>query len=110
MPVSKEIGAAVGLALLLAAGPASGGDVSSVRAAELERLVVQDCGSCHGLTMRGGLGSDIRAETLQGVDRETLAVIILDGVPGTAMPPWRPLLSEQEAYWIADYLLKGDDR
>jgi cytochrome c55X len=28
-------------------------------------------------------------------------------VPGTAMPPWRPLLTEAEALWIADYL-KGE--
>jgi cytochrome c55X len=27
-------------------------------------------------------------------------------VPNTAMPPWRPLMTEAEAYWIADYLLK----
>ena len=30
--------------------------------------------------------------------------IILDGIPGTAMPPWRPLISEADARWIADYL------
>jgi cytochrome c55X len=34
-----------------------------------------------------------------------LAQIILDGVPGTPMPPWRPLLSESDALWIANYLL-----
>ena len=37
---------------------------------------------------------------------EGLAWIILDGVPGTAMPPWRPLLTEAEALWIAHYLKK----
>jgi cytochrome c55X len=26
-------------------------------------------------------------------------------MPGTAMPGWRPLLTEDEARWIADYLL-----
>ena len=97
-------------AVLLPAGGVLAEEVSQARAAELERLVIQDCGSCHGLTMRGGLGPDIRPETLEGIDRETLAVIILDGVPGTAMPPWRPLLSEDEAYWIAEFLLKGESR
>ena len=95
---------------MLAAAPAFGQNITPARAVELERLVVQDCGSCHGLTMRGGLGPDIRALQLEGTDPETLAVIILDGVPGTAMPPWRPLLTEEEAYWIAEYLLKGVDR
>lgn len=97
------------LALLaLAALPAAAGDLPPGRAAELERLVVQDCGSCHGLTLKGGLGPDIRAETLAGTEPESLAAIILDGVPGTAMPPWRPLISEEDAEWIAEFLLAGE--
>jgi len=77
------------------------------RAAELERLVRQDCGSCHGMTLKGGLGPDIRAETLKDWPRDALVGIILDGVPDTPMPPWRPLISTADAEWIADYLLKG---
>ena len=30
----------------------------------LKRLVHQDCGSCHGLTLKGGLGPDLRAENI----------------------------------------------
>ncbi|WP_417728250.1 c-type cytochrome [Roseovarius sp.] len=78
------------------------------RAAELEHMVIQDCGSCHGLTMKGGLGSPLTKEAVEGADPGALASIILDGVPGTAMPPWRPLLTENEAFWIAEYLLKGE--
>lgn len=95
------------IALAVAAFPALAGDPSSERAAELERLVRQDCGSCHGMTLKGGLGSDLRPETLAGADAKTLAQIVLDGVPGTAMPPWRPLLTEGEALWIAEYLLNA---
>ena len=92
----------LGLAAMLAAamlptGGVAAEEVSKARATELERLVVQDCGSCHGLTMRGGLGPDIRPQTLDGSDRETLAVIILDGVParrcrpgGRCLPRTRP--------------------
>ncbi|MDT8344311.1 MAG: cytochrome c [Thermohalobaculum sp.] len=83
------------------------GEVTPERAAALERLVVQDCGSCHGLTLKGGLGPDLRAMTLAGAEPDSLAAIILDGVPGTAMPPWRPLISEEDARWIADYLLRS---
>jgi len=72
----------------------------------LTRLVHQDCGSCHGLTLKGGLGPDIRAEQLGHYTPESLKTVILDGIPGTAMPPWRPLLSEPEAEWIAAYLLE----
>ena len=72
----------------------------------LAHLVQQDCGSCHGLKMTGGLGSAITPEALEGHTVDGLTSIILDGVPGTAMPPWRPLLSETEAQWIAEYLLE----
>ncbi len=89
-------------AVTMAAAPA----VDPSRAAELEHLVVQDCGSCHGLTMKGGLGSPITPEALAGRDPEGLAAIILDGVPGTAMPPWRPLVTEAEALWIVEWLLE----
>jgi len=92
--------------LALPAFAGSGGEIPPERATELERLVRQDCGSCHGMTLKGGLGPDIRASALAGRDREGLAGIILDGVPGTPMPPWRPLLSEEEARWIAQYLLE----
>ncbi len=68
----------------------------------------QDCGSCHGLTLKGGLGPDIRPGALSHYEAETLKGVILDGIPGTPMPPWRPLLSEAEADWIADYLLNGE--
>lgn len=74
----------------------------------LKRLVHQDCGSCHGLTLRGGLGPDLRTATLAHYDREGLAAVILHGVPGTPMPPWRPLMSDAEALWIAEYLLTGE--
>ncbi len=73
----------------------------------LERLVHQDCGSCHGMTLKGGLGPDLRSETLARYDREALAGVILNGIPGTPMPPWAPLMSDAEALWIAEYLLKG---
>lgn len=82
--------------------------IPAPRAAELEHMVIQDCGSCHGLTMKGGLGSPLTREALDGADAGVLASIILDGVPDTAMPPWRPLLTEDEALWIAQYLLQGE--
>lgn len=74
----------------------------------LTRLVHQDCGSCHGLSLKGGLGPDLRSETLEHYDAEVLTGVILDGIPDTAMPPWRPLISEEEAEWIARYLLEPE--
>lgn len=83
-------------------------EVTAPRAIALEHMVIQDCGSCHGLTLKGGLGRPLTVSALEGADPDTLAGIILDGVPGTAMPPWRPLLTEEEADWIAHYLLKDE--
>lgn len=94
------------LAILLLAGFAHAGEAPDPEA--LEHLVKQDCGSCHGLTLKGGLGPDIRPEAIAHFDTETLSEVVLDGIPGTAMPPWRPLISEAEAAWIAEYLLRGE--
>ena len=94
------------LAMLLLTGSAVAGE-PKLDPAKLERFVLQDCGSCHGLTLKGGLGPDIRPETIEHYDAEGLKSVILDGIPDTAMPPWRPLLTEAEADWIAEYLLKG---
>jgi cytochrome c55X len=93
-------------ALAVLAASAAAAEVLGPRAAELEHMVIQDCGSCHGLTRKGGLGSPLTPEALSYAEPEGLALIILDGVADTAMPPWRPLLTEEEALWIADYLLK----
>lgn len=103
MPRTAFVALGIGAAVL--AFPAHG-EISGQRADELEHMVLQDCGSCHGLTRKGGLGSALTAQALEGSAPDVLAMIILDGVPGTAMPRWRPLLSEDEALWIANYLLE----
>lgn len=94
----------IAAAFLAMAGGATA--IAPERQEQLEQMVIQDCGSCHGLAMTGGLGKPITPQALSGLDPETLASVILDGVPGTAMPPWRPLLTEAEALWIAEYLRK----
>ena len=82
-------------------------ELSEERQSELAYLVRQDCGSCHGMTLKGGLGSALTMDRLADEDTAALAAIILDGVPGKPMPPWRGLLKEDEAWWIAEALKKG---
>lgn len=94
------------LPILLCAGMAQAGETIDPDA--LSRLVHQDCGSCHGLTLKGGLGPDLRSENLSHHTPESLKSVILDGIPDTAMPPWRPLMSDAEADWVARYLLKAE--
>ncbi len=77
------------------------------RQAELLRLVRQDCGSCHGLRMEGGLGLPLTPQALEAKPPEALAQTILHGRRGTAMPPWTPFLSENEAAWVVEVLMKG---
>ena len=98
------------LAVLLASAVQAEEPETGVDPVALERLVRQDCGSCHGLTLKGGLGPDLRAQSLEHYDADVLAGVILDGIPGTAMPPWRPLMTEGEAAWIAEYLLQVETK
>jgi cytochrome c55X len=98
------------LALLLAAWvPGAAGEPAAdpARRAALLHMVRQDCGSCHGLTMKGGLGPPLLPATLKDKDRAGLAYTILYGRPGTAMPPWKDFVSEAEADWIVDQLIRG---
>lgn len=80
---------------------------SADRQRELLHLVKQDCGSCHGLTLQGGLGPSLRPESLQDKPLESLVATIHRGRPGTPMPPWERFLSEQEARWLVERLLDG---
>ncbi|WP_407656129.1 c-type cytochrome [Hydrogenophaga taeniospiralis] len=73
----------------------------------LVRMVRQDCGSCHGMRLTGGLGPALTREALADVPLESLAAVIYHGRPGTPMPPWKAMLSEPEARWIAQRLLQG---
>lgn len=74
---------------------------------QLVRMVRQDCGSCHGMKLTGGLGPALTPEALAGKPTEGLAATIFHGRPGTPMPPWRALLTEDEAAWIAQRLADG---
>lgn len=98
---------ALTLATAVEADSSTPGKITPVRERELAHFVRHDCGSCHGLTLRGGLGPPLTPEALRGKPVEYIKAMILDSRPGTAMPPWRPLLPEAEAAWIAENLLLG---
>ncbi|MFD2189371.1 c-type cytochrome [Pistricoccus aurantiacus] len=85
--------------------PFASAEPASERQKELETLLYQDCGSCHGMTLRGGLGPSLLPEALARYNLDAITGIILHGVPGTAMPPWSDLLTEDDAAWLADHLL-----
>lgn len=96
------------LSLLLSASLCADDSISAGRQQELRNMLVQDCGSCHGFTMKGGLGPALLPSNLHGKSLEYISQVILDGRPATPMPSWRPVLSPVEARWLASLLLKGE--
>ena len=92
---------------LLIPGLAAAAAPQGAREAELRNMLVQDCGSCHGLTFKGGLGPALLPENLQDKPEGYLAATILYGRPGTPMPPWGPFLTPDEARWMAQLLKEG---
>jgi cytochrome c55X len=95
------------LGLGLWSGLAMAGEPSAARKSEIIKLLRQDCGSCHGMTLHGGLGPPLLPETLRDKDREGLQFTILLGRPGTPMPPWQQFLTEEEVTWLVDRLVEG---
>ena len=96
------------LAILLGGlATAAWAEPSAARQKELIHLVRQDCGSCHGLTLQGGLGPALLPATLAGKPVEGLVATIIGGRSGTPMPPWHRFLAEDEAQWIVDKLMAG---
>lgn len=77
------------------------------RQQQLTHLVKQDCGSCHGMTLKGGLGTALLPLDLANKSIEFLSHTIINGRPATAMPPWREILTLQEATWLARQLKLG---
>jgi cytochrome c55X len=97
----------VGCAALAAASAGAVEAPAEPRRSDLVNLVRQDCGSCHGLTMKGGLGPALLPANLADKDPEQLRFVILHGRRGTAMPPWSRFLSEPEAAWVVELLRAG---
>jgi cytochrome c55X len=98
---------AAAAAILVLAGLHQAGAPGPERQAELLHRLKHDCGSCHGMTLKGGLGPSLLPEALAGKDEAGLAAIVLHGVPGTPMPPWDVEISVAEAAWLVARLKQG---
>jgi cytochrome c55X len=90
---------------LVLAAPAA--EPSAQRQAELLHLLRQDCGSCHGLFLKGGLGPPLLPAALAPLSDEMLTKTILHGRPGTPMPPWAFEITPAEADWLVRRLRDG---
>jgi len=87
--------------------PAAASELVAARKTELIHLLKQDCGSCHGMTLKGGLGPTLLPQVMSKRDSGELRSIILDGIPDTPMPPWRQLLSAADVTYLIELLQKG---
>lgn len=92
---------------LCLAGPALATEPDAARQRELVRLVRQDCGSCHGMQLTGGLGLPLTVAALKERPFDGLVATVVYGRPGTAMPPWKSIVTEAEAEWIVSQLMQG---
>lgn len=108
METGPALAAAAGAFLVICSG-ASAGEVvpAAARQQALVHMVRQDCGSCHGMRLTGGLGPALTREALADRPLESLVATTLHGRPGTPMPGWSSMLSEAEARWIARQLQAG---
>jgi len=87
--------------------------LSTQEAASLEvgkALFAAACASCHGSTGAGnGPAAAALAPTptnfhLKQPTEERAWEVLQDGVPGTAMPPWKSQLSEDERHALVEYV------
>ena len=104
------LGAPIAVMAGEAGAPAASGSGApdASRQREIMRLLRQDCGSCHGMRLTGGLGPPLTPQALRDKPFDSLVATIVSGRSGTAMPPWRPFLSEAEAAWLVARLREGD--
>ena len=80
---------------------------SADRQEALIHLLKQDCGSCHGMTLKGGLGPALLPEALADKPNYVLVGTILYGRETLAMPAWDGILNKSEVEWLVAQLKEG---
>lgn len=108
-PIVTHVAVFLSVALISAYAAAAGAAVAArtERERELVRIVRQDCGSCHGLTLAGGLGPALLPQALADKPVDALVATVMNGRPGSAMPGWGRFMDEAEAEWVVRALLAG---
>ena len=69
-----------------------------------EKFFEKECQGCHGPNHEGGVGADLRPAKIAKKNAYMLQETILNGRPGTAMPPFASKLSKADAQKMVDYL------
>ena len=71
---------------------------------DVEKVFERECQGCHGPNHEGGVGSDLRPEVIGKKNSYKLAEAVLNGVAGSAMPPFKEKFSKADADKMVDYL------
>ena len=82
--------------------------ISPERQQELTHLLKQDCGSCHGMTLKGGLGPALLPKSLADKPDHVLIGVIKYGRETLAMPAWDGILNTTEIEWLVTELKAGN--
>ncbi len=98
MGLNKLVMSAAAVALL------SSGLFAGTSKMDVEKVFEKECQGCHGPNHEGGVGADLRPNKLKGKNAYMLAETILNGRPGTAMPPFKNTFSKADAQKMVDYL------
>ena len=99
--------ASIGVLVVTSFSAPAYAEPTAKRQQELKHLLKHDCGSCHGMTLKGGLGPALLPENLNSKADEVLKQTILHGRPPTPMPPWKGILSEDDVEWLVTLLREG---
>ena len=69
-------------------------------------LFAARCAACHGANRQGisGLGPALVPQRLAGRSDAELRDTIMNGRPGTAMPPWKGILTQQDIEAIVQFI------
>ena len=100
---------AIGASLMVACSTPEKASVklTDPHALQLVRMVRQDCGSCHGMKLTGGLGPPLTPAALFNMSLDSLVATIYHGRAGIFMFGWKAMISEADVRWIAEQLLNG---
>ena len=73
------------------------------------KLFQDACSGCHGTSRQGGTGPALIPQRLGSVGNEFLEEVIKNGWTGTAMPPWKDILTQQQIDDLIEYILSPVD-
>lgn len=108
LSVRKFLLSLLALFLLFAWMDPTHAEVTSERQKQLIHLLRHDCGSCHGMYLKGGLGPALTQQALAGKSAEFLENTIYLGREENAMPAWKGLLTGEEIHWLVEKMQSGE--